>query len=154
MSNFWLPPAGLVPQKDAGGRFLQTVSAKVRALEQCYALRTRRHTTRTGAERNQRHCGSKNSACTVEVFRVINRLLRCPTMRSLGARQLLTAAPTHISLHLPQAALICVADNSRAAVNHTNLGSKSAKKVKKKSTPCGVLFFLGISNLMTRIKCA
>ena len=42
---FGSPPAGLVPQKDAGGRFLQTVSAEVRA---------RRHTTQTGAKRNQR----------------------------------------------------------------------------------------------------
>ena len=68
-------------------------------------------------------------------------LLRCPKVANhLGRGQLLTAAPSSPSLYHPQDALGDDADNSRAVVNHTNIGSKSAKKVKKKSTPCGVLF--------------
>ena len=59
-------------------------------------------------------------------------LLRCPKVANhLGRGQLLTAAPSSPSLYHPQDALGDDADNSRAAVNHTNLGSKSAKKVNK-----------------------
>ena len=46
--------AGLATQKGAGGTFLQTVSPKVRVLKCGYAARTKRHTTATGAKRNQR----------------------------------------------------------------------------------------------------
>ena len=38
LAFFLAPPAGLVQQKAAGGRFLQTVSPQARELEQSYAL--------------------------------------------------------------------------------------------------------------------